>query len=364
MLGFTYNGIHSSTFGLYYIPDAEDQWFNDAEYDVYDNDVDWRHGGYYYDSKAKNRTFTIKCYFEEIDVAKRQQIKQWLKRDTNGQLFFDNMPFVYWIVHPAKIPVGKWYLDTAESHSGTVTITFNAYEPFGYLVRKYNSPSTPDDNAEDYCNLINSDEMPAAPTTTDTVFNVYNPGTEDCGLSIEVAGSTTNKFRFYNESNGTECVFGSLPTNSTHVRVDGETGYVGVGNGGASGNGYAYHDRGVIRLNPNTGRSDVPFTYNGVTGTTYSFDLSGYPVDNSMIGATMEVEGLNNTTFTVISTNKPNNRIYCTRTGSGTPSSTGECSIKTVNRIVVQEYVSNNWTTTRSTLSLSYIDIDYFPRLL
>lgn len=364
MFGFTYNGVHSSYFGLYYTMSPEDKWFNDPDYDVYDDDIDWRNGGYYYASKAKNRTFTIKCLFEEIDIATKQRIKQWLHRDSTGKLIFDDMPFVYWNVRPGKIPVGNWYWDSNEMHSGTVTITFNAYEPFGYLTRKYNTPSTQGDNAEDYCYIINGDEMPAAPSTSSTVFDVYNPGTESCGLTIALSGSTGNPIRFVNDANNTVCEFGSLPPAGTYVKIDGDTGYVMTYVSAASTyNGYAYHDKGIVRLEANRGYSDVAFNYQGVNGTTYTFDLIGVQVDKKMINATMTIDGLNDTIFTVTSISGPLNRLYCSRTGSGTPNDTGICSMKTVNHIAIQEYVNNAWTSP-TTLSLSSIEIDYAPRLL
>ena len=163
MNGFTYNGVHCEDLGLYYIPTKEDLWFSDPEYEVYDENIGWAHGGVYFDSKAKVRIFTLKCFFEEIDVARRQAIKEWVRRDSYGTLIFDDMPFVYWNVRPGKIPAGNWYLDNGETHSGTVTLVFNAYNPFGYLTRKYNSQTQHStDGSTDYCNLIDVDDMPAA----------------------------------------------------------------------------------------------------------------------------------------------------------------------------------------------------------
>ena len=362
MYGFIYGGIHSSEFGLYYTQTPDDKWFGDPEYDVYSDDIDWRHGGYYYGSKAKVRTFTLKCMFEEISIATRQAIKRWLGRDTSGKLIFDDMPFVYWNVRPGKIPVGNWYLDSDESHSGTVTITFVAYEPFGYLMRKYNTASSPNDGAEQYCDIISVDDMPAAPTTSSTSFDIYNPGTEECGLSIEISGSTTNPFRFFNAANQTMCVFGSLPSSNLHVTVDGDTGYVSMTADGS--NGYAYHDKGIVKLEPSYGRSGVDFVYNGLNGTTYAFTLSGYDVTRKMVGATMTIDDLADTTFTVTGVNASTNKIYCTRTGDGTPPASGKCNFKTVNKISIEEYVNSSWTTTWSTLTINSISVDYNPRLL
>ena len=363
MTGFTYNGVHCSEFGLGYIPDRTEQWFPDPEFDVYDKDVDWKHGGYYYGSRAKVRKFTLKCYFEEIDVARRQAIKEWLRRDSGGALIFDDMPFVYWEVVPAAIPAGNWYLDNNEQHSGTVTITFNAYKPFGFLLRKSNSNYN-DDNAEDYCSLIATEDMPPEPTVNDTSFNVYNPGTEQCGLTIELAGTTTNPIRFYNESNGTKCEFGSLPTNNLRVCINGDSGYVSTYAAGSSStaNGFAYHDRGVVRLSPNHGRSGVTFTSPGMSGTLYVFTLNGYQVSNALVGAKVTVDGVSGD-FTVVSVSRGTNRIYCSADGSPTVPASGTCTVMTMNHIVIQEKVNNSWVAP-STLQLSFIKTDYNPRAL
>lgn len=363
MFGFTYNGVHSSQFGLYYTRSAEDKWFKDAEYDVYDEDVSWRNGGYYYGSKAKKRTFTIKCLFEEIDIATRQKIKQWLKRDTSGELIFDDMPFLYWNVRPGKIPIGNWYLDTNESHSGTVTITFNAYEPFGYLSRKSNNPDSPDDGVEDYCNIISSSEMPPVPSTSSTSFDIYNPGTEECGLTIGIEGTTSNPIRFFNEYNSTFCEIGSLPASSgTKLNINGDTGYVSIIANGLSANGYAYHEKGFVRLEPNSGYFDIDFEYIGINGTTYIFELDGITVKNEMSGSTMTISGITDTYYKIIYVSVSSNRIYCSRDGTSAPPSTGKCSIKTLNHILIQEKINNTWSTP-STLSISSIDVDYAPRV-
>lgn len=363
MIGFTYNGIHCSEFGLYYIPTREDQWFSDPEYEVYDADVDWRHGGFYYDSKAKVRKFVIKCYFEEIDVATRQAIKNWVRRDSSGTLIFDDMPFVYWNVRPGKIPVGNWCLDNNDTHSGTVDFTFNAYEPFGYLLRKSNADGV-HDNFGDYCNLIDQSEMPPEPTTSSTSFDVYNPGTEDCGLSIEMIGTTTHPFRFYNNTNKTQCVFEALPPGGLCLLINGETGYVSKYVYGTDNitNAFEYHDKGVIKLSPNFGRSGLNYRYFGKNGSLYGFTLDGYIATNRLLGATVKISGLNNT-FIVEAVSLPLNRIYCSTTGSPVIPTEGTCSLKTVNSISIQEKVNNSWVVP-TTLSFSHIGIDYNPRAL
>lgn len=366
MTGFSFNGIHSSVFGLYYIPNADDKWFSDPEYDVYDIDVGWKNGGYYFDSKTKNRTFTIKCFFEEIDIGTRQRIKQWVKRGTRGILAFDDMPFVYWNVVPGKIPVGNWYLDTGESHSGTVTFTFTAYEPFGYLTRKSNSAYDTDDGWDAYCNFISNSDMPAAPLTTDTSFEVYNPGTEECGLGIDISGTTSNPIRLYNDTNGTFCILNSLPSSGKHLHIDGNSGYIYEYTSGSTDytNGFAHHDKGIIKLSPNKGFSDVNYIYHGSSSGVATFELVGTVVSRDMIGGILTVVSPHfNTIYTVTEINEIANRLYCTwNTGSTPPASSATCRLIKTNHIYIQEKSGSSWAAP-SSLELSSIEVDYNPRI-
>ena len=409
--GFTYNGVHSEEFGLYYLPTEEDRWFLDPEYEVYSTDIEWKHGGVYYDSKATIRTFTLNCFFENIDVAKRQAIKAWLKRGSIGMLTFDDMPFVYWVVRPGKIPVGNWYYDQ-DTFSGTVVITFNAYEPFGYLTRKCNTGSV-SDNAADYCNLIDEEDMPAAPEiyvpgkytkTSQTLvlyspywFEVYNPGTEACGLSIEIGGSTINPIRFYNTTNDTFCIFNDLPhieekgaVSSGYIGINGDTGLVYWSDGGYQYPDFSYHDKGVVRLEPNIGVSNVQYINGVISEGECAMDIIGYKVTSALKGAvvTFKMEELSDVRAIVVDVDSEHNRIYCVHesynliTGEkgGTSESeseqdefpeTGTISIKTVNKIIVQErggvtpakIIAPTWSDP-STLYVDYIKVDYKPRLM
>lgn len=365
MTGFTYNGVHCSEFGLYYIPSREDQWFSDPEYDVYDTDIDWRHGGVYFASKAKVRTFTIKCFFEEIDIKTKQRIKEWVGRDTSGTLFFDDMPFIYWIVHPGKIPVGDWYLDNNETHSGTVTITFNAYEPFGYLIRRANSEASPADGSDNYVDYLAGADMPAEPHAGDSEFDVYNPGTEECGLTIDLGGTTSNPFRFYNETNKTRCEFNSLPPTGMRLMINGENGFVSVYMIGASGNdvGFAYHDRGVLRLEPNNGGSGIQYHYTGKNGSLYSFELEGYHVSTKLIGAKMTIDGIDGAVFEVKTVFRGTNKIYCAIDNPPAFPEEGTCCVRTLNHIIIEEKVDGVWKGP-TTLNLSYLAIDYKPKAM
>ncbi len=274
LCGFSYNGTNSSTYHVDFIPDASDRWFAGTEWDVYDTDVAWHDGGYYYGNAVKAREFTLKCFYEEITKKQREDIRQWLHRNTYGQLIFDDMPFVYWNVRPVKMIEGQEYLDSGR-YSGTFVITFKAYNPFGYLTRKSNTGSETDD-ANDYCDLIPSNQMPAAPTTSDRTFSVYNPGREACGLSIVLRGSASNPIEFLNNTNGTRCILSSLAPTNRVLDINADTGMITIHSPSSTSNaelGFQCHDRGYVKLNPGTNQIQIlekNSSGNWVTPTTLS----------------------------------------------------------------------------------------------
>ena len=96
MDGFSYNGIHCSEFNVMYIPDASANWRDDAAFETYTKEVAWHNGGYYYGNAVKMRSMSLKCFFEEISLKTREDIRRWLRRGTRGKLVFDEMPFMYY----------------------------------------------------------------------------------------------------------------------------------------------------------------------------------------------------------------------------------------------------------------------------
>lgn len=83
--GFTYNGIHSSKYNCYYIPDANDRWFASPEFEVYSKEVPERAGGYGYGTRTKIRSLTLKVYFEDITIGTREKIRSWLTEKSVGE---------------------------------------------------------------------------------------------------------------------------------------------------------------------------------------------------------------------------------------------------------------------------------------
>ena len=125
-----------------------------------------------------------------------------------------------------------------------MVVTFTAYWPFGYM--KYKSyAGTDKDGATNFCGILPSSMMPAAPTTSSTEFLVYNCGTEKCDTQIIIGGTAANGLTLTNQTNGTKCVLTSLPA-SGNLTIDSFVGTVRT----SVGINYAYHDKGFIRLDP------------------------------------------------------------------------------------------------------------------
>jgi len=365
MSGFTYNGVHCSKYGVEYVPDASARWWKDAEFETYKKDISWRNGGYWYGSSVNIREIPMDCYFEEISTATREKIRKWLGRTTSGDLVIDDKPFVYYKVRPDGVVPGKLYNDMNDTYSGTFSVTFIATDPFGYLTRKSNSGSE-NDGAEDYCGIIATSMMPDAPTTSSRQFDVYNPGTQNCGLKICVAGTSSNPIRFINERNGTKCVISTLPSNGLILDMNGDTGMVKTyvsGSPNNFSNGCAYHDYGMIRLEADETYTDVSYTA-VQNGTNYTVTPVGITVDAGMIGGYIQFNDPATRNARIVAVNTSAGTLTCTLGGSGTFQTSGKMRLSTMNHIVIQEKNSNDGWVTPTSLTLTALTVDYDPRLL
>lgn len=252
MSGFTYRGVHSSKFNVEYIPDPAARWFASPEFDVYQQDVAGQDGGYYYGNNLKIRTFELKCFYENITEETREDLRNWLDRNGNGKLIFDEKPFAYYNVRPARIVPGEKYsvlTRQGELHSGTFTITFAAYDPFGYLM--YDRLTTADiEGAGMYSGILHEEEMPATPATTAREFLIYNCGTQPCDTVIQIGGTGT-EVNIANETNGSFCSLVALPATG-YLEIDGHRGKVTWVNGNSRELFFEYHDEGYLDLAPFT----------------------------------------------------------------------------------------------------------------
>ena len=295
MNGFSFMGIHSSTFGVYYIPDESSLFDDRSDYEVYDEDVDWHDGGIYYGRKVKPREFSLDCYYEDIPRKTYEKMKQWLSGRHSGRLIFDDKPWKYYDVYITKKPSGKQYSQHEHGmeplYSGTFSITFTAYEPFGKL--EYSSYDTVDtDGVTRYCGMLEKSKLPAAPELSDRRFIFYNCGTETAPTIIRVGGTTDKDgFVIRNETTGQKCRLIALPPSPAYLELDSRKGSVTLVDPSTNQRElmFEYHDYGFIDLEPSGLLYDevlVAYTSGSNTVTVYNKEL-----DQSHVGRYLYLGG-------------------------------------------------------------------------
>ena len=286
MEGFSYNGIHCEELGLTYIPAAEDRMLSVPDYKPTTKTVTAHPGAYWYENTVSQRDFVLNCLFEDVTEEVLERILQWVDRESYGKLIFDERPYIYYLVRPSKPPSGKRYVTHSDCFgndvsSGTIQLTFTAYDPFGYL-----NTLTSDgyEDAKIRCGIIPSAMMPLQDTTLNKVQLVYNPGTEKCPVRIKIAGTAANGLTIRNYTTGEVCSLVRLPESDSLV-VDSSLGMVSTFSDHKTA--FAYHNDGYITLAscvPYARDVDVSWTNGSNTITSQGKFLKMYENNYVYIG--------------------------------------------------------------------------------
>lgn len=279
MAGFSYRGKNIGDFGeIYYIPNESERGDYALPFDVEEETINGRDGAYYYGSRVEPRTFNLRCYYDGLSQQTIGDILLWFGRNTSGRLIFDDRDYAYYTVHPnAKITMDDYKRNGCDGylHQGIMTIPLKAYRPFGRLlptamvqfppaivgtaVVGLSIVGTPMTGADEETCILLTTTMPSSSyTLTDTVFYVYNPGTEATPLNITLRGTATTG-TITNVTNGQSCVLTNVDTGNNDLVVNSETGRVTVG----GTLDFSVHDHGYICLSP-----CIPFVRNASIGYT------------------------------------------------------------------------------------------------
>lgn len=260
MEGFTYRGIHCSSYGCYYIPSESNMGTRMEEYKVDSIEIEGKDGGYYYGSTVSPRVFQLECFFENINDYTLNQIYEWLRRDQSGEQIFDERPYVAYTVYPSKKIELKLYSGDKgvdSSYSGTLAIYFTAYKPFGrMLINAYDAIDYV--GASNYSGVIEINKMPVSPNVNSKQFLMYNCGTEQADTIIRISGTVdaNNGLVITNTTNGTSCKIVQLKASSlvegAYLEIDSAMGQVRKVVGGVITMAFEYHDLGYIKLAPCT----------------------------------------------------------------------------------------------------------------
>lgn len=93
-LGFTFNGHHSSEFGLLVVSGSNR--YHQNLYSAFSDtitQVAGKNGGYYFGTQLSTKDFTINCVFDNMNSHMKQKIEQWLYPNKTGWLVYDEMPY-------------------------------------------------------------------------------------------------------------------------------------------------------------------------------------------------------------------------------------------------------------------------------
>lgn len=231
-----------------------------------------------------------------------------------------------------------------ELYSGTFTITFSAYFPYGYLNCK-DYTGIDEDGIGQYCGIIKHSMMPTAPVTSSRAFQLYNCGTQTCGTIFRIGGTASTGLTITNTTNGTSCTLTSLPSTG-YLAIDSRYGSIKWLHGTDSDYAFNYHVKGFITLAPYIACEDeIVVSY---TSGSASVSRLNDKFDERFIGKHIYIDGAWRKITAVSSAG--------VATINGAPSSTGISGTKvvTMNEIVI----------TGTDLNLTTLEVDYFPILV
>ena len=168
--GFTFAGVHSSQFGLYSVSSGNryGRYLSPTIKNITAENTGGN-GTYFFGSQYTQQTFSFSMAFDSVTELELREIKQWLSNGVSS-LILDELPYIEYYAKVSSSPQMNFlvfddYLeDTSTSiedlyapsaapesiqrlYKGEMTISFIAYEPFGYSVNKWldNYSSTSDD---------------------------------------------------------------------------------------------------------------------------------------------------------------------------------------------------------------------------
>ena len=260
MSWFTFCGKHcEDDMKVRYAPTAAERGGFFAKLGIASTEYSSRDGGMYHGTTRKPLEFGLPCFYEEISRAEKERILRWLAPGKRGQLVFDDRPYCYYdVVIGAEMKIEEYPASTADGmrYSGIFNVVFIAYDP---KARLFDKSIVFGDTTGAYgeTGLIPEDMMPKAPAVDAESFLLYNPGTENTGLVLKVAGDTGEEgyVSFVNESTGQTCTLmyltDELTTNAgMWVEADGEKMEVRWAGAVTSEIDYRYHDDGYLMLEP------------------------------------------------------------------------------------------------------------------
>lgn len=145
--GFTFNGQHSSQFGLLRTSNSN-RYEDDLVLSHKDEaaDIPGGPGQHYFGESMQARTFSINVAYDNIGEVDKRRIKKWLHPDDKlHELIFDERPYVkYWVKCSKQVTASELCFNELDKngkvrrvYKGEIKIEFTAYMPYGVAVDKF-----------------------------------------------------------------------------------------------------------------------------------------------------------------------------------------------------------------------------------
>ena len=204
-LGFTFNGHHSSEYGLVVVSDG-DRYHQTLSSNFSDTvvSVPGKNGGYYFGTQLQMKDFTIRCAYDEMTSHMMHKIQNWLYPNRVGWLIFDETPYKKYKVKISNVPEFSFipfdefknvkdYTLKKEILKGELQIQFFSFDEYGYENEDYNLPE------------INTNQIIKQ---QDVDSGLVPPNYSHDGICLphqqlqEISNETNFNFMIYNAGNG------------------------------------------------------------------------------------------------------------------------------------------------------------------
>ena len=128
--GFSFCGVDIADLGLEYAPENKDAYvYAPAESNIHEETFEGHDGGYSYGASKQPKQFTLRCYYEDKNIAQGLMAKvlDLFKVGKKGMLIFKRRPWCYYYATvTAKPDISQIYTYL----NGIIVITMKAYYPF------------------------------------------------------------------------------------------------------------------------------------------------------------------------------------------------------------------------------------------
>ena len=139
-LGFSFNGRHSSEFGLTVVsPSDRTQENIFTSFEDKTVEVSGRDGAYYFGTEIKRKELGLTVAFDRLTSKQYREVINWLNPKIVGKLIFDEKPYKYYMAKISSQPNFSFIpfeeeVDGEKIHvfKGDISISFIAHDPYGY----------------------------------------------------------------------------------------------------------------------------------------------------------------------------------------------------------------------------------------